>query len=115
MSDADTDLVFETILDAPPEKIWRALTIPEFRDRWLQPPRNVEVHVVTVNDSSLLTYSWLEQRSGDKSDKEESLVTIELMPNDDGTTLFRLTHAPLVIPAAANSNEPLTTTLMRAA
>ena len=38
MSDADTDLVFEATLDAPPEKIWRALTIPALRDRWMDRP-----------------------------------------------------------------------------
>jgi uncharacterized protein YndB with AHSA1/START domain len=32
-----SELVFETVLDAPPEKVWRAITIPEFRARWLQP------------------------------------------------------------------------------
>ena len=108
MSDADTDLVFETVLDAPPEKIWRALTIPEFRDRWLQPPRDVEVHMVTVNDNSLLTFSWKERN-------EESVVTIELTPQKNGGTGFRLTHSPATIPAAANRNATSTTTLMRAA
>ena len=108
MIDADTDLVFETVLDAPPEKIWRALTIPEFRDRWLQPPRDVEVHMVTVNDNSLLTFSWKERN-------EESVVTIELTPQKNGGTGFRLTHSPVTIPAAANSNATSTTTLMRAA
>src|SRR5690349_4244849 len=30
-----TDLVFEYDLDAPPEKVWRAISIPALRDRWL--------------------------------------------------------------------------------
>ena len=34
----DTDaLVFECALDAPREKVWRALTIPEYLERWLKP------------------------------------------------------------------------------
>ncbi len=98
MSDDDAELVFETVLDAPPEKIWRALTIPEFRDRWLQPPSGVSVQLVSVSVNSLLTYSWNEG-------EEESLVTIELTPRGNGSTGFRLTHAPVTIPAAANSNE----------
>lgn len=98
MSDDDAELVFETVLDAPPEKIWRALTIPEFRDRWLQPPDGVSVQLVSVSVNSLLTYSWNEG-------EEESLVTIELTPHDNGSTGFRLTHAPVTIPTAANSNE----------
>jgi len=28
------DLVFEYELDAPPEKVWRAISIPGFRDKW---------------------------------------------------------------------------------
>lgn len=107
MSDAETELFFETVLDAPPEKIWRALTIPEYRDHWLQKPDNVSLHLETVNAHSLLTYRWKERN-------EESLVTIELTPHENGGTGMRLTHAPLVIPAAANSNETAPT-MMRAA
>jgi uncharacterized protein YndB with AHSA1/START domain len=29
------DLVFEYELDAPPEKVWRAISTPGFRDKWL--------------------------------------------------------------------------------
>jgi uncharacterized protein YndB with AHSA1/START domain len=108
MSDADNELVFETVLDAPSEKIWRALTIPEYRDRWLQPPDDVSVELETADANSLLTYCWTERG-------EVSRVTIELTPQDNGQTGFRLTHAPVEIPAAANSNEPMTTPLMRAA
>ncbi len=114
MSDSETELVFETVLDAPPEKIWRALTIPEYRDRWLQPPDGVSLHLVRVNANSLLTYSWEERRPGDENDAERSFVTIELTPNGNGKTGFRLTHAPVLIPAAANGNEA-TATMMRAA
>ncbi len=108
MSEAETEIVFETVLDAPPEKIWRALTIPEYRDRWLAKPDSVEIEQIGPDADNLLTYRWTEGGS------EESLVTIELTPNSDGTTGFRLTHAPVQIPVAANSNEAAPT-LMRAA
>ena len=42
MSDTNDDLVFETTLDAPPDKVWRALTIPEYLERWLDRPESVE-------------------------------------------------------------------------
>ncbi len=99
MSDEDT-LVFETILEAPPEKVWRALTIPEFRDRWLQLPSDVSLHLVGFNVNSLLAFSWKERN-------EESLVTVELSPQDNGHTGFRLTHSAPVTLAPANSNETL--------
>jgi uncharacterized protein YndB with AHSA1/START domain len=40
MNDADTkkqtaDVVLEFKLDEPPEKVWRAISIPAFRERWL--------------------------------------------------------------------------------
>ena len=108
MSESDTDLVFETVLDAPSEKIWRALTIPEYRDRWMDKPDDVSVELETAEANSLLTYCWTERG-------EVSRVTIELTPQDNGQTGFRLTHAPVEIPAAANTNEKDTTLLMRAA
>ncbi|KKB09859.1 hypothetical protein [Devosia chinhatensis] len=107
MTDTENSVVFETILDAPPEKIWRALTIPEYRDHWLQPPDDVSLALVTVNVNRVLTYSWKER-------DEESLVTIELTPQDNGRTGFRLTHVPVRIPAAANSNDGAPT-MLRAA
>ena len=95
--DADT-LVFETTLDAPPEKVWRALSIPEYLDRWLQPPADAEISVVAAEENRSLTYRWREP-------SEDSLVTFEIAPHDDGGTWFRLTHAPISMPAAANNNE----------
>jgi hypothetical protein len=94
-----TELVFDTVLDAPPEKVWRALTIPEFRDRWLQPPAGSTVEAVEETAESLFVVRIQEGQ-------EESLVTFEISPADAGGTNFRLTHVP-VMPAAANSNEPL--------
>ncbi|MBN9023216.1 MAG: SRPBCC domain-containing protein, partial [Rhizobiales bacterium] len=31
----DPGLVLEYQLDAPPEKVWRAISTPELRERWL--------------------------------------------------------------------------------
>ena len=108
MSEAEAEIVFETVLDAPPEKIWRALTIPEYRDRWLDKPDDVQIERIGPDADNLVKYRWTE------GGLEESLVTIELTPNGDGTTGFRLTHVPVLVPVAANSNET-TPTLMRAA
>ena len=98
-NDAET-LVFETTLDAPPEKVWRALSIPEYLDRWLQPPEDAEISIVASDENRSMTYRWREPGP------EDSLVTFEIAPREDGGTWFRLTHAPVAVPAAANSNEP---------
>jgi|SRR5215217_812537 len=107
MSETTDTLVFETELDAPPEKVWRALSIPEYLERWLQPPADAELSVVASDENRSLTYRWREPGEGAAVAPEESLVTFEISPNDEGGTRFRLTHAPVVVPAAANSNEPL--------
>jgi uncharacterized protein YndB with AHSA1/START domain len=104
MTDTDA-VVIECALDAPPEKVWRALTIPEYLAHWLKPPREVDLAVVTAEENRSLTYRWREAGQGTVLGIEDSLVTFELTPTDDGGTWFKLTHAPLVVPVAANSNE----------
>ena len=103
MSDAD-ELVFECELDAPPEKVWRALTIPEYLRRWLKPDQEIDLAVVTAEENVSLTYRWREAGQGAVVGVEDSLVTFELTPTSEGGTWFKLTHAPVALPVAANSN-----------
>lgn len=107
MTDEADTLVFETTLDAPPEKVWRALSIPEYLERWLQPPADAEISVVASDENRSLTYRWREPGEGVAAEPEESLVTFEISPREDGGTWFRLTHAPIALPVPANSNEPV--------
>jgi uncharacterized protein YndB with AHSA1/START domain len=104
MTDTEA-LVFECALDAPPEKVWRALTIPEYLERWLKPDQDLDLAVVTSEENKSLTYRWREAGQGAIAGMEDSLVTFELTPTTDGGTWFRLTHAPVAVPVAANSNE----------
>ena len=104
MKDDTEKLVFETTLDAPPEKVWRALSIPEYLDRWVRPPSGAEISVVASEENRCLTYRWREAGQGAVVGMEDSLVTFELTPTNDGGTWFRLTHAPMAVPVAANSN-----------
>jgi uncharacterized protein YndB with AHSA1/START domain len=103
MTDTDA-LVFECALEAPPEKVWRALTIPEYLERWLKPAVPLDMAVVTAEENKSLTYRWREAGQGAIVGMEDSLVTFELTPTDDGGTWFKLTHAPMAVPVAANSN-----------
>jgi uncharacterized protein YndB with AHSA1/START domain len=103
MTDTDA-LVFECALDAPPEKVWRALTIPEYLERWLKPDKDLDLAVVTAEENKSLTYRWREAGQGAIVGMEDSLVTFELTPTTDGGTWFKLTHAPMAVPVAANSN-----------
>ena len=107
MTDEDA-LVFECALDAPLEKVWRALSIPEYLERWLKPreagAEKVDLAVVTSEENKSLTYRWRESGQGAIVGAEDSMVTFEITPMTDGGTWFRLTHAPLAVPVAANSN-----------
>jgi uncharacterized protein YndB with AHSA1/START domain len=103
MTDTDA-LVFECALDAPPEKVWRALTIREYLERWLKPDKDLDLAVVTAEENRSLTYRWREAGQGAIVGMEDSLVTFELTPTTDGGTWFRLTHAPMAVPVAANCN-----------
>lgn len=115
MSDSNDTLVFETALDVPPEKVWRALTIPEYLERWLDKPADAEIDVVASDENKSLTFRWREPGQGIAVNPEESLVTFELTPQADGGTWFRLTHAPVTVPVAANSNEGAGPTMLLAA
>lgn len=113
MTDANTDLVFECTLDAPPEKVWRALAIPEYLERWLQPPADLDLTVIASEENRSLSYRWREAGTGDTP--EDSVVTFELAPDGEGRTAFRLTHTPPRIAVAANNNDPAPTMMLRAA
>lgn len=116
-ADAEPDreaqrVVVDCELDAPPEKVWRALTVPELVAEWLEVAPVEEGQergyaIVEATPFSRLRYAWHDAAS----DRPGSLVTFELWPQGDGRTRFRLTHGAL--PAAANANGRAT--IMRAA
>jgi uncharacterized protein YndB with AHSA1/START domain len=103
MSEQD-ELVFETALDAPPEKVWRALTVPEYLEHWLDTPEGTTVDRVAEEEFRSVTYRWSEPGIGEGAASEDSLVTFEVVPHEDGGTWFRLTHKVMQVPVAANSN-----------
>lgn len=113
MSESDTrdrtkQLVFEYQLDAPPEKVWRALSIPAFRERWL--PAKVEALSSVPGEE--MRYRLREE----EPPFLESVVTFQLAPSEGGTEL-RIIHSLIdarliATPAPANSNQPL---MLRAA
>ncbi|WP_100965052.1 SRPBCC domain-containing protein [Bosea sp. FBZP-16] len=113
MSESETqehtkELVFAYQLDAPPEKVWRALSIPAFRERWLP----AQVEALSSVPGEELRYRLRE----DEPPFLESVVTFQLAPNDAGTEL-RIVHSLTdtrlsASPAPANSNQPL---MLRAA
>ena len=114
-ADAKTkDLVFEYELDAPPEKVWRAISIPAFRDKWLPQQALVSAEPLSSVPGEEIRFRMRE----DEPPFLESVVTFQVEPNADGGTRLRIVHglvsarSALRPPQAANSNWPC---LMRAA
>ena len=111
-------LSFEIALDASPEKVWRALTVPAYVERWLAiadadkgpaPAGTAEAsrpHVATeVLESEpprWLRWSWRE------AGEPVGVVTFTLTPNADGGTSLSLVHerriTALLMPTPANGN-----------
>ena len=118
------DLVFECDLQAPPAKVWRALTIPEYVELWLAPATfelqanslcfdgraeglsgAVECTLLAAEPPRHLRYAWGES---DGATRLDSIGTFDLQPKEDGGTHLRITHGDFTRrPTAANLNEPV--------
>ena len=115
----DETIVHECELEAPPEMVWRAVTVPEFLEQWIGIPVATLPDELTITDETVGTekpnyeiidttpctevrFAWRDSQA----DHPNSVVTINLDPAPGGGTYFRLTHsaekAPLI---AANRNE----------
>jgi len=114
-------LEFEYDLAEPPEKVWRALTVPELLAAWMMPndirPQTgsnftfagpdaaIECEILDAEPERLLRYSWREQ-PGDASrqDPLDSVVTFTLARTVSGGTHLRIVHdgfAGKTMPAVA--------------
>jgi uncharacterized protein YndB with AHSA1/START domain len=114
------DVIVECGLDAPPEKVWRALTVPELAADWLgAAPEEaggerrtgmtlgmtpgMTYEIVEARPYSRLSYRWRDDADG----REATLLTVELSPREAGGTWLRLTHAPARLSVrAVNGNSP---------
>ncbi|UCI17183.1 SRPBCC domain-containing protein [Mesorhizobium sp. B2-1-8] len=112
-------LEFEYDLAEPPEKVWRALTVPELLAAWMMPndirPRTgsrfafagsdapIECEILDAEPECLLRYSWREQ-SDDAAHPLDSTVTFTLARTVSGGTHLRIVHdgfARKTMPAVA--------------
>ena len=105
---SEPDISFEVELEAPPEKVWRAISDPEVRTEWLGAPEVGEAKVVGAEAGERLDLAW-PSRDG------ESLVSFEISPGDGGGTHLTIVHsAPAlvcqVIPFRARARRPVPTT-----
>ena len=107
----DAALVLEFEFDAPPAKVWRAVTIPALRERWLP-----DCDLADAKPESSIAGEEVRYRLRDSEPPfRESHVIFRLEPNEDGGTRFRIIQQACddraTLPKPANSNR----CMMRAA
>ena len=109
----ESSVIVECDLDEPPEKVWRALTVPEHVADWLLPNDmraepgsrftlkadevdggNITCDVLAIEPNRLISYSWRgEEALRDADDRPlETVVTFILAENGSGGTHLRLVH-----------------------
>ncbi|TCV91835.1 uncharacterized protein YndB with AHSA1/START domain [Luteibacter rhizovicinus] len=82
------DVVLEYELDASPEKVWRAISIPAFREKWLPTGALADVEPVSSTPGEEIRYRMRD----DEPPFLESIVTLQVGPNAVGGTVLRITH-----------------------
>ncbi len=121
-SDVSSDaIVVECDLDEPPEKVWRALTVPELLAAWLMPndirPEvggrftfrakpdaggepvegggDIECEVLEVEPNRRLRYSWrgAETERDARGHALDTVVTFVLTRTGTGGTHLRIVHS----------------------
>jgi uncharacterized protein YndB with AHSA1/START domain len=86
-SRADEALVYEVDLEAPPQKVWRALATPEIREAWLGEPEAGPAEVAASDAPARLDLVW-------PTPEGESLISFEISPAGQGSRLTITHRAP---------------------
>ncbi len=98
-------IALEYALDEPPQKGWRAISIPAFREHWLPNKVLAEPDAIDIKPGEELRYRLRE----DNPPFLESTVTFRITANADGGTILSIihdlpVHTVRVTKAAANHN-----------
>lgn len=91
-----TRLVLEYRLDAAPEKVWRAISIPQLREQWL--PALADSEAIATRPGEEVQYRLRD----DEPPFLESTVTLQIRPHAHGGTVLRIVHGPSDPRLAAN-------------
>lgn len=90
------EIDMEFVFDAPPEKVWRAVSIAQYRERWLPGADLAETEPVAVEEGSAVSYRMRDSLPP----HEESVVTFSVAADGRGGT--RLGVVQRMMPANAN-------------
>lgn len=80
------DLEFD--LDALPQKVWRAISIPGFRESWLPKDSLTDSEPAVVTPGEAVRYRMRDEAPPFL----ESTVTFTIVPNTTGGTRLRIVH-----------------------
>ncbi|TNC12132.1 hypothetical protein FF100_18050 [Methylobacterium terricola] len=95
-------------LSEPPEKVWRALSLPALREHWLPEAALAAPEPIAVTPGREVSYRMREA----VPPYLESTVTFRIAPNGTGGTCLRIIHELTdarfthLTKAAANGNAP---------
>ena len=100
MTNSPAAVVTECDLPDAPQKVWKALTVPELLAAWL--PDAVDYEVLSSEPDRLLRYRW-------RGNEFDSVVTFELTATSTGGTHLRVDHRVLadVLPFRGRGAEPV--------
>jgi hypothetical protein len=84
----DAEIAIEVELDAAPEKVWRAIAVAAFRERWLPEADLAGPEPVASIPGVEIRYRMRE----DGAPFTESTVTFRIEPGPQGGALLRIIH-----------------------
>ncbi len=84
----ETEIALEYELDAAPEKVWRAIALAAFRERWLPEADLAEPEPIASIPGVEVRYRMREEGAP----LAESTVTFQIETGPQGGTLFRVIH-----------------------
>ncbi|NLR96862.1 hypothetical protein HGP17_08430 [Rhizobium sp. P38BS-XIX] len=82
------DIELEYQLDEPPQKVWRAISIPEFRENWLPREALADPEATSITPGEEIRYRMRD----DTPPFLESTVTFRIAPNAAGGTCLQIIH-----------------------
>ena len=82
------EIALEYELDAAPEKVWRAIAVAAFRERWLPEADLAEPEPIASVPGVEVRYRMREE----DAPFPKSTVTFRIEPAPRGGTLFRIIH-----------------------
>ena len=84
----EAEIALEYELDAAPEKVWRAIAVAAFRERWLPEADLAEPEPIASIPGVEIRYRMRDEGAP----FPDSTVIFRIEPGNEGGTLFRVIH-----------------------